>query len=56
LCAEAKEQAEKRQTLEAGPVTNQREEIIAELRALYQKALPSGEPLVEVVREAPGDE
>jgi hypothetical protein len=56
LCAEAKEQAEKRQTLEAARGTNPREEIIAELRALYRKALPEREPLVEAVSTLPGDE
>jgi len=32
------------------------EEIVAELRALYRKALPRREPLVVEVREAPGEE
>jgi len=29
---------------------------VAELRALYRKALPRREPLVVEVREAPGEE
>jgi hypothetical protein len=47
LCVEAEKQAEKRQTLEAARATNQREEIIAELHALYRKALAERAPLVE---------
>jgi hypothetical protein len=56
LCAEAEKQAEKRQTLEAAQAPNQREEIIAELHALYRKALPGQEQLVEAVKAAADDE
>jgi hypothetical protein len=56
LMAEAKEQQEKRRTLEATKVPDQREEILAELRSLYRKALPEQEPLVVEASEAPGEE
>jgi hypothetical protein len=49
LCEEAEKQAEKRQALDAGRAgrtTDRHEEIVAELRALYRKALPEQEPLV----------
>jgi hypothetical protein len=58
LCAEAEKQAEKRRTLEAGRAgrtTDQHEEIVAELRALYRKALPEREPLVEEVSDGTPD-
>jgi hypothetical protein len=58
LCAEAEKQAEKRKTLEAekretqeAARTSDPQEILSRLGALYQKALPAQEPLVEEVSD-----
>jgi hypothetical protein len=58
LCAEAEKQEEKRRRLEAGKEEREqpREEIIAELRALYRKALPEPPELVVEVKEERGEE
>jgi hypothetical protein len=59
LCAEAERQAEKRRVLEAGKKEEReqpQEEIIAELRALYRKALPERPELVVEVKEERGEE
>src|SRR5215831_2766288 len=58
LMAEAKEQAEKRRELEAGRAARtgeSHEEIMAQLRMLYAKALPEREPLVVEVSDGAAD-
>jgi hypothetical protein len=48
LCAEA----EKREKLEAAQPRDQRDEILSQLRGLYEKAFGPQEPLVEAVSDA----
>jgi len=62
LCAEAEKQAEKRKTLEAekretleAAGTGDPRELLSQLEALYRKALPELEPLVEEVSDEMAD-